>query len=396
MRLKTYIVDNMSDAMLLIKKDLGLDALILNTKKVKTGGFLGFFKKEKIEVIAAAEVKPKEKPKELDSYRVASSKPVKEAVAVMERIEVKSEPVHIHSPIPQSEKKSTAPESLELMNELKNIKQFMMQVIQDDRLPEVLKPVHRQLMGQQLTSEILSEINAKLMLMIGQNPDYTSDQVKNLARKEIIEMINKHKKPLEEKNAEIICFIGPTGVGKTTTIAKIAADYMLREEKTVGLITSDTYRIAAVEQLRTYANILNIPIKVVESAKELTEAIHELSQCDIILMDTAGRNYQQKEYIEELEQLLPDKSKIQINLVLSLTSKYEDMRKIIDNFKTVDMDQLLLTKQDETSTYGSIVNLIHDYSIPIHYITNGQNVPNDILTVTPELIANFLLGEDAQ
>ena len=169
---------------------------------------------------------------------------------------------------------------------------------------------------------------------------------------------------------------------------------MLREDKKVGLITSDTYRIAAVEQLKTYAGILNMPIKVVESSADLHDAMSDLSECDIILMDTAGRNYQQKQYIDDLERLLSDKNKIQINLVLSLTSKYEDMKKIIDNFQTIVMDQLLLTKKDETSSSGAILNLIYHYSIPIPYIANGQNVPDDILMVTPELIANFVLGED--
>ena len=205
---------------------------------------------------------------------------------------------------------------------------------------------------------------------MGQNSNYTEEQVYRLARTEMIKLIKEHQKPIENKNPEIICFIGPTGVGKTTTIAKIAADYLLREDKKVGLITSDTYRIAAVEQLKTYANILNIPIEVVETAADLERAMSELRDCDVVLMDTAGRNYQQKQYIDDLEHLLSDKTKIQINLVLSLTSKYQDMVKIIDNFQTISMDQLLLTKQDETSTSGAILNLIYHYSIPIPYIAN--------------------------
>jgi flagellar biosynthesis protein FlhF len=360
MRLKTYHVGSISEAIPMIKRDLGADALILNTKKVKTGGFLGLFKKEQLEVIAAVENKKPEVEPEVPAFKQVSERN----------------------------------ETSDLIDELKNIKQFMMQVVEEDHLPNSIKAISDQLKEEEITSEIHTELLSRLMTVVGQNTDFTDEQVSRLARGEMIKLIQEHQKPIENKNPEIICFIGPTGVGKTTTIAKIAADYLLREDKKVGLITSDTYRIAAVEQLKTYANILNIPIKVVETAADLEKAMSELCDCDVVLMDTAGRNYQQKQYIDDLVQLLPDKTKIQINLVLSLTSKYQDMVKIIDNFQSISMDQLLLTKQDETSTSGAILNLIYHYSIPIPYIANGQNVPDDIISLTPELVADFILGED--
>lgn len=385
MRLKTYIVNNVTEAIPMIKKDLGTDALILNTKKVKTGGFLGFFKTEKLEVIAAVETKAPEKAKVKAEAKPKQKQPVKTAKTQQATV------------IPFQQREETQkndPITEELMSEIKGIKQFMLQVMEEDRLPVALKGLNKRLMEQGISKEIQSELYAKLITALEQNPKMSESEIREFARTEIIEMIGFHQPAPVDKNPEIICFIGPTGVGKTTTIAKIAADFMLREDKKVGLITSDTYRIAAVEQLKTYAGILNIPIEVVESASELTHAMEVLSDCDIVLMDTAGRNYQQKQYIEELEALLSDKNKVQINLVLSLTSKYEDMKKIVDNFQTIVMDELLLTKMDETSSSGAILNLIHHYSIPIRYIANGQSVPDDIFTVTPELIADFVLGED--
>jgi len=380
MRLKTYTVNNMTQVIPMIKRDLGEDALILNTKKVKTGGFLGFFKQEKLEVIAAVETKSSEPMRSIEPIKTEFQPSEMEETLV----DIESE----NSPVMKDENLD------ELMCELKSLKQFMFQVIDEDRLPEALKSLNKKLNTQGITEEVQSEVLGKLMLVLEQHPNYTEDKLHALARKEIIKLINAHKKRPSRKKVDIMCFIGPTGVGKTTTIAKIAADYLLSEEKKVGLITSDTYRIAAVEQLKTYAGILNIPIRVVESSADLTVAMDDLSDCDIILMDTAGRNYQQKQYIDDLQQMLPEKKKIQINLVLSLTSKYEDMKKIIDNFQTIAMDQLILTKKDETSSSGAILNLIYHYSIPIRYIANGQNVPDDILTVTPEIIANFVLGED--
>jgi flagellar biosynthesis protein FlhF len=380
MRLKTYTVNNISQVIPMIKRDLGEDALILNTKKVKTGGFFGLFKQEKLEVIAAVDTNLSEKKKNIESMST-ETKP-------LEKIE---ETVVIESENPPTKKDENLEE---LMSELKSLKQFMFQSIDEERLPDVLKALKTKLNDQGITVEVQSELLGKLMLVLDRHPNYSEDKIHALARKEIIKLINAHKKRPSRRKIDIICFIGPTGVGKTTTIAKIAADYLLNEDKKVGLITSDTYRIAAVEQLKTYSSILNIPIRVVESSADLTAAIDDLCDCDIILMDTAGRNYQQKQYIDDLKLMLPETKKIQINLVLSLTSKYEDMKKIIDNFQTIEMDQLILTKKDETSSSGAILNLIYHYSIPIRYIANGQNVPDDIVTVTPELIANFVLGED--
>lgn len=374
MRLKTYTVDNVAEAIPLIKRDLGADALILNTKKVKKGGIFGLFQKDKLEVIAAVESK--------------GSELAKTPVADIEPVPVFSEPQSVPSP------SGAGNETNDLIAELKSIKQFMMHVIEEDRLPDILKPLSERLEEQDVKKEVQSEILAKLMVLIDKNPKVTEKEIDEAARTEMIRMIRANQKAPALKNPDIVCFIGPTGVGKTTTIAKIAADYMLREDKKVGLITSDTYRIAAVEQLKTYAGILNIPIEVVESFEDLVKAMAKLADCDIVLMDTAGRNYQQKQYIDDLEQLLPDKANVQINLVLSLTSKFEDMKRIIDNFKTIQMDGLILTKKDETSSAGALLNLVYRYSIPVRFIANGQNVPDDLLVATPELMADFVLGEN--
>ncbi len=380
MRLKTYIVENVADAIPMIKRDLGADALILNTKKIKTGGFFGFFQKEKLEVIAAVEAKP---------LTSTNPPPVPRNVPAPAK---KQEAQPVIEPKPTE---NPPQEAADLINELKSIKQLMMHVVEEDRLPKVLQPLSARMTSQEVEKEIQSEIFAKLIVALDRNPALTEEQVYETAHAEIIHLIKTHEKVTAVNDPEMVCFIGPTGVGKTTTIAKIAADYMLREEKKVGLITSDTFRIAAVEQLKTYGVILNIPVKVVDTSAGLQQAITELKDCDIILMDTAGRNYQQKQYIEDLERLLPKEAKIQINLVLSLTSKFEDMKKIIENFNTIKMDQLVLTKKDETSSTGAILNLICRYAIPISYIGNGQNVPDDLVAASPEKIADFVLGDNS-
>src|SRR5690606_30490807 len=161
----------------------------------------------------------------------------------------------------------------------------------------------------------------------------------------------------------------------------------------VGFMTADTYRMAAVEQLRSYASILKIPMEVVYSADEWLEAYHRLSHCDIILMDTAGRNYLDEQYIADLQTLFPEERPLQIHLVLSVTAKYEDLRHIVQNFKAIDVDCLTLTKIDETNSYGTVLNLLHEFSIPLMFLTNGQDVPDDLLTATPESIARLIWGD---
>lgn len=374
MRLKTYIVDNVTEAISLIKQDLGEDALILNTKKVKKGGLFGLFQKEKLEVVAAVETKSAEKEKAAAPIQAA------EELQTIKKKEIAAP--QIEGSVPN-----------DLIAELKSIKQFMLDAVEEEKLPDNLKALKKRLAEQEVSKELQSELIAKAMVELDRNPHGTKQQLDEAVRKEIIRVVKEHQKASDRKKADIICFIGPTGVGKTTTIAKIAANYMLKEDKKVGLITSDTYRIAAVEQLKTYAGILSIPIKVAESSDGLESAMAELADCEVILMDTAGRNYQQKQYIDDLKQLLPDQRNVQINLVLSLTSKYEDMKRIIENFKTIKMNQLILTKKDETSSAGAILNLIYRYSIPVRYIANGQNVPDDLIAATPDVIADFLLGE---
>ncbi|MGB6779205.1 MAG: flagellar biosynthesis protein FlhF, partial [Planococcus citreus] len=172
-----------------------------------------------------------------------------------------------------------------------------------------------------------------------------------------------------------------------------AAEQLLEHKRTVGLITADTYRIAAVAQLKTYGEILDVPVEVVESREQLAGALDALKACDVILIDTAGRNYQQAEYIEDLQKLLPETQHIHTTLVLSMTAKYEDMVQIIGNFEALSIDELLLTKKDETASAGVILNLLHRYRIPLRRIATGQNVPDDLVAATPGRIADYIAGE---
>ena len=188
--------------------------------------------------------------------------------------------------------------------------------------------------------------------------------------------------------------VGPTGVGKTTTLAKMAADCILKYNKKVAFITTDTYRIAAIEQLKTYANILNVPIEVCYNLDDFQKATILFKSYDLVFIDTAGRNFRNRKYVEDLKNIIDYKQEMETFLVLSLTSKQIDMEEILQQFSTITIDKLIFTKSDETSTYGAMFNIIYSGQKAAAYITNGQNVPEDMVVASPENIVNRIIGVD--
>ena len=188
---------------------------------------------------------------------------------------------------------------------------------------------------------------------------------------------------------KFIFFIGPTGVGKTTTIAKIASKYKVNEKLKVAFLTADTYRVAAVEQLRTYANILGIPLKVIYSEDEMRLAKEEFADYDLIFVDTAGRSHRSKEQRDDIESMvdvIPEEER-EIYLVLSATTKYRDLIKITEAYSEIINYNLIFTKLDETGTIGNLFNIRMLTEAPLSYATFGQNVPDDITRIDPQNIA---------
>jgi len=196
------------------------------------------------------------------------------------------------------------------------------------------------------------------------------------------------------QTSKIIAFIGPTGVGKTTTIAKLAAKFALEKDLEVGMVTADTYRIAAVQQLETYSDIMNIPLEVVYSEKELKEVINgKFKDFDLIFLDTAGSSWTDKIQLGRLKNFTDKDIVTETHLLISLNTKTEDINKILDNFSTLEPDKILLTKVDEASKYGDILNLRKKYNLPYSYITYGQDVPDDIVEADTNKLLDYLLGD---
>lgn len=198
----------------------------------------------------------------------------------------------------------------------------------------------------------------------------------------------------EAGRRRVVALVGPTGVGKTTTIAKLAANFRLRDGIRMGLVTVDTYRIAAVEQLRTYAEIIDLPMKVVTSPQEMRRALDELSDLDLILIDTAGRSPRDELKIQELKSLLNEANVDEVHLVMSLTASVRSIRMTCEQFSSVNPTSLILTKLDEAAGAGSLLTISRDVRLPFSYLTTGQDVPEDIEPANACRVARLVLGED--
>ena len=250
------------------------------------------------------------------------------------------------------------------------------QLIENDVTPEnariILKEVENRIETDSSVDNVLSHIYQKIVLKLGQPKAIT----------------------LEEGKTKFVFFIGPTGVGKTTTIAKIASSMKLQANAKIALVTLDTYRIAAVEQLKTYANILSVPLKVVYSNQELLGMKEEFEDYDLVLIDTAGRSHKNVDQVADIKEMLEITSEDlrEIYLVLSATTKYKDLLQIIETYKKLAGFQLIFTKLDETLCWGNILNVRMLTQAPLSYMTFGQNVPDDIGKIDAQKIAKQLLG----
>lgn len=361
MRVKRYVANSMPDALARIRNDLGEQAVILDSKPIKQNGVWGWFGKRRFEVIAAVDpVSPKAHT-----------------------------PIHAPQTVP-------TPESLQ--QEVRSIKQMMEQWVTAQtagHYPAHLTKMATLLREQHVAGDVIDSILQAAQGQLDGNRHVDDRMVHQLVENEIKRRFLQKVAPqtMLEADKQTVYFIGPTGVGKTTTIAKIAATYVLEKGLRVGLIAADTYRIAAVEQLKTYANILNVPIEVVHDPQEMERAKDKLSDCDVILVDTAGRNYRQKMKVSELFAFIQGE-KVTVHLVLSLTMRDEDIQAVLDNFSSCPVTHLLLTKADETTSYGLSLNLACQTDYPFSFITTGQNVPDDMIPADAAQLTAWVMGGD--
>lgn len=353
MKVKRYVVDSMPDAVSRIRHDLGERAVILDSKPIKQGGLWGLFGKRRLEVIAAADREPPKKRED---------------------------------PAPRQEADA-------LRREVQSIKRMMEKwVSTQDSEGGQFAAVETALRKQHVADDVIRSIMTSVRPDIEKLPDVDEQIIQSAVAEEISRRFSRIVEPSRMPgDEEIIYFVGPTGVGKTTTIAKIAATHVLEHNLRVGLIAADTYRIAAVEQLKTYANILNVPLQVVHSPQEMEEARRQLADCDIVLVDTAGRNYRRKMNVSELFTYVQG-DKAAVHLVLSFVMRDEEVEAVLRNIAGLPVTHVLLTKADEALSYGMSLNLACRTDYKLSFLTTGQTVPDDILPAEAETLTNLVMG----
>jgi flagellar biosynthesis protein FlhF len=425
MKVKVFTASSMQEAMSQVKSQLGIDAVILHTRRFHKGGILGYMGKEMIEVTAAVEDKPVtiSMPKLppvmpevivpqniVKQYENAGSKlPASSILSTSEasdevsgknkddfdKNEVKQEIENTTKAKAIKENESSTEKDdkiLKLQQELDSMKKMLEQVINAVPQNKVeTMSLFDALTENEVDSKIAEEIVTNILDEAVLNNKDLPETVDFLA--DYFEQAIRPARGIDigVDKTKIVALIGATGVGKTTTIAKIAANFVLDKACSVALITADTYRISAVEQLKTYSDIIGVPLEIVYSPNELKLAIDKHRDKQLILIDTAGRSQHNEFQLEELRCLLSVVPDIEKHLVLSATTKYKDAVDILRKFSLCEPDKVLFTKVDETSTVGAIINLVYQYPITLSYITNGQSVPDDIVVADSKELAKLLL-----
>lgn len=401
MIIKKYQAPSEEEGIKKAKEDLGADAVIMNVKTVKYKGLRKLFSKGYTEITAAVD-EAGEKQGGRKTVPTPKNPPD-------ERSELAGRMILAAAEAEQragSDKKQEEVKTSAIEERLDNLAQMLERQMQEykeeegeaetsedtDQNAKLVKLVFDQLVNNEVTEENAREIMSEI-----DNSGQTlqlDDLLSSVYQKIVLKLGQMKTIELVEDEPKIVFFIGPTGVGKTTTIAKLASKYKLEEKCKLAIITADTYRIAAVEQIRTYANILSVPVEVVYHAQEMKEAIEKYKDYDLIFVDTAGRSHKNPEQQEDVKQLLEAAGdyKQEIYLVVSATTKYRDLVKITQSYSDISKYRLLFTKIDETGTLGNILNIRMLTKDPLSYTTFGQNVPDDMGVTDAQFIAKQLLG----
>ena len=398
------------------KQEFGENAVIMNVKEVKPKGLFRAFKNSTYEVTAAMEekeqfVNPKralQNTKKLhDSINLSADEkidiPKPEAKQDFRELIQKTMPNSSRMQEPEEKKIE------QRLDDLSNrIEESLARTPKGEK-PEAENPVKEKPSSEEfhfvriLYSTLLkNEVNEKYVNQILDEiekfirPGNSVDMIlSNVYQKLILRFGQPKTIDLSGSKPKILFFVGPTGVGKTTTIAKIASKYKVEYDKKVAFITADTYRIAATEQLQVYANILDAPMAIVYSQAELNDSIAKFEDYDLVFVDTAGFSHKNEKQRNDMKTLLGGVSEEynkEVYLVLSATTKYMDLLDIVDSYREIADYKLIFTKLDETTTYGNLLNIKLYSGADLSYTTNGQNVPDDIEVFDTQKIVKKLLG----
>ncbi len=370
MQLRKYKAPTMKQALDKVRRDLGDDAVIFSSRTLNSNnGPTRAYNFDKVEVTAAIERKQKLTTKQVDSPAYDFSNSDTKTVLTDDISKGKDGFAKF------------------LINQYgdNNNKQEESDIFSSPFLP-AFNSLIKTGFNQQLASYLIAEnINACKNIPPGKRNEYILTQIVNKVPVDGHIKINNNSKP------KIVALIGPTGVGKTTTLAKIAAHFSIKEKLSVKILTIDTFRIAAAEQLKIYGKILGLTVNVTRES-ELEKEIDKNRDADLILIDTPGRNYVRAEEVDRVNTWIEKNSEIETHLLISASTSKEALFSIIQSFNRTRIDRLLITKVDETLKFGHLYNIILTSAVPISYLTTGQNVPEDITPATLASVANMFFS----
>lgn len=395
MLIKKFQGASEQEALQLAKQELGKDVIITHIKKINPKGIYRLFKKPVVEITAAVDEDNFYEKK--NAVRAIGAEAIRQEQQKKSSFDVRIAQDESHSSIEQkldslqtmiekqlkeqSQSNNTSTDKTETAQEEQSAAMICVQMIYNQLIANEVEEIY--------ANKIIGEIEQSI------KPDASVDNILSTIYQKLVLKLGQTKTlEYEEGKTKFIFFIGPTGVGKTTTIAKLASSLKLTKKAKVALFTADTYRIAAVDQLRSYATILNIPLRVIYSETEMQDAMEDFKDYDIVLIDTAGRSHKNREQRDDIEKLIysvPEEQR-EIYLVLSATTKYRDLVKITETYSEISKYNLIFTKLDETGCIGNILNVKMMTGAPLTYSTFGQNVPDDISKINPQTIAKQLLG----
>jgi flagellar biosynthesis protein FlhF len=390
MNLRTFQGATMAEALAQVKNTMGAEAVILHTRTFNRPRWLGLRRMEVVEITAGRGIRVAERP-----ARRPIPTPYNRDVAA------RSAPPPadmgrqlLQTPIAQ------AAVMAGIAQEMGALKTMVKDLVAHTRakglpnIPQDLFDYYMQLVQNQVAEELAAEIINTLKLTLRPEQLAHPSIVRQKLADQLEKLIPAAGPILRTKSvgAHVVALIGPTGVGKTTTIAKLAAHLKLRERRRVGLITIDTYRIAAIDQLRKYAEILDAPVRAVGTAEELRQAVAAMRDCEYVLIDTAGRSPNDAMKLNELKTFLAAAEPDEVHLVLSTTASQACVELAIERFSAVRMDRIIFTKLDEAAHLGVVLNVARKLNKSLSYVTTGQDVPDDIEVSKGSKLAQLILG----
>jgi len=416
MKVKKYVGPSMRDALEKMKKDLGTGAVILGSRKISRGGILDFLGKEMFEVTATAEeniiagrnstAMAGNPAGSRVSVTVGDDGPVAQPSRTEFSGLVKSTLAGV-KPLPTSSLGSVTADSnssdsgkvLLLQQELKDLRSAVGEMAEQIKyqrmpsLPPVLKDIYKKLVDIELEEKIAGNLVQRIFARFSESEYSRPEKVEKCLIKEISRMIKVARPtPVRENNPLVIVLAGPSGTGKTTSLAKLATNKKCYGGRKIAMVTADTYRVAATQQLGTFSEIADIPMEIAHSPRDISKALKHHRDKEVILIDTAGCSQFNEKMLAELKNLLRAADPDEVHLVLSVNTKPKDMAHAIKRFRTEKNMRLLLTKFDETLTFGSLVSVARNSQMPLSFLTFGQEVPEDIEVADPVKIANLVVN----